>query len=158
MGYLLKSTAPAVRRGGYFLCTEPTEGGAQDIHHHSKSAKRDDAEQDKGGDAVHFQGFSKLIALGAEAFVFKAKQLGDGFWSGRRDAEVRIHVDAEGIADQADGIDRGAFRLAAQVLRNRIQGETGAVGNGLICEMRSLLCFAAELPQHFFQENHSKKP
>ena len=99
-----------------------------------------------------------LIALDAEAFVFQQKQIGDGFRSGRRDTEVRVHVDAESIADRADGIDRGAFRLAAQVLRNRIQGETGAIGNGLICEMRSLLCFAAELPQHFFQENHSKKP
>lgn len=62
------------------------------------------------------------------------------------------------MADRADGIDRGAFRLAAQVLRNRIQGEADAVGNGLVCEMQRLLCFAAELPQHFFQENHSKNP
>lgn len=97
-----------------------------------------------------------MLSLDTEAFVFQPKQLGDGFRSGRRDAEVRIHVDAEGIADRADGIDRGAFRLAAQVLRNRIQGEASTVCDDLICEMRSLLCFAAELPQHFFQENHSK--
>lgn len=98
-----------MRRGGYFLCTEPTEVGAQDIHHQSKSAKRDDAEQDKCGDAVHFQGLPQVIALDAEAFVFEAKQLGNGLRSGRRDAEVRIHVDTEGIADRADSVDRGAF-------------------------------------------------
>ena len=111
MGHLqgIQNTAPAVRRGGYFLCTEPADGGTQDIHHQSKSAKRDDAEQDKGGDAVHFQGLPQLLALDAEAFVFEAQQLGNGLRSGRRDAEVCVHVDAEGMADRADGIDRGAF-------------------------------------------------
>lgn len=109
MGYLLKSTAPAVRRGGYFLCTEPTEGGTQGINQKSEHTKRNDAEQDKGGDAVHFQGLPQVIALDAEAFVFEAKQLGNGLRSGRRDAEVRIHVDSEGMADRADGVDRGAF-------------------------------------------------
>ena len=58
---------------------------------------------------MHFQGLPQLLALDAEAFVFEAQQLGNGLRSGRRDAEVCVHVDAEGMADRADGIDRGAF-------------------------------------------------
>ena len=97
-----------------------------------------------------------MLALDAEAFVFQPKQLGNGFRSGRRDAEVCVQIDAEGIADRADGVDRGVLGLTAQVLRDGIQGEAGTVGNSLVCEMRSRLCFAAALPQHFFQKNHSK--
>lgn len=84
-------------------------GWAQDIHHQSKSAKCDDAEQDKRHKPVHTQGFLQMLALDAEAFVFQPKQLGNGFRSGRRDAEVCVQIDAEGIADRADGVDRGAF-------------------------------------------------
>lgn len=95
--------------GAAFLCANPTDGRVEDIDQQRKDADGDDNEKDEGGDAVHFQGFPQLIALGAEAFVFKTKQLGDGFRSGQSDTEVRIHVDAESIADRADGVDRGAF-------------------------------------------------
>lgn len=98
-----------MRRGGYFLCTEPTDGRAQDIDQKNKHTKRDNAEQEKGGDAVHFKRFEELIALGAEAFVFKAEQIGNGLRSGRRDAEECVQVNAEGMAYQADGVDRGVL-------------------------------------------------
>ena len=66
----------AVVRGDVWLQRDRHDDARED-NQQRKDADGDDAEQDEGGDAVHFQGLPQLIALGACGDILAIEVLGD---------------------------------------------------------------------------------